>query len=124
MTHNPQSSQQPGDRPPLTAEQVSALSKQLLEFIQQLPVYMFNTFQTSPLRTAGLVLGAIFGVKLGFAILDALNDIPLVSPTFELVGIGYTAWFTYRYLLFAPNRKELGEQIDTISAKILGKKNN
>jgi hypothetical protein len=37
---------------------------------------------------------------------------------FELVGLGYSAWFTYRYLLFKSSREELVEDIETLKKKI------
>jgi hypothetical protein len=30
----------------------------------------------------------------------------------ELVGLGYTSWFIYRYVLFQDGRKDLGEDIE------------
>ncbi|CAN1237573.1 Protein CURVATURE THYLAKOID 1A, chloroplastic [Linum grandiflorum] len=38
----------------------------------------------------------------------------------ELVGLGYTGWFVYRYLLFKQSRKELAADIDTLKKKIAG----
>ncbi|PMB15699.1 hypothetical protein CEN47_27330, partial [Fischerella thermalis CCMEE 5319] len=64
-------------------------------FLATLPEYLgsfFNKYR-QPLVTIGLIVGAIVAVKVVLAILDALNDIPLVAPTFELIGIGYSAWF-------------------------------
>jgi hypothetical protein len=55
------------------------------------------------------------------AVLDAINDIPLLSPVFELVGIGYTAWFVYRYLLKVETRKELGEEFKSLKGQVVGK---
>ncbi len=65
-------------------------------------------------------MGSIVGVKVLLAILDALNDIPLVAPTFELIGIGYSAWFVYRYLLKASTRKELTTEITTLKSQVVG----
>jgi len=31
---------------------------------------------------------------------DALSVVPQLPKLLELVGLGYSAWFTYRYLLF------------------------
>jgi len=50
-----------------------------------------------------------------------LNDIPLVAPTFELIGIGYSAWFVYRYLLKASTRQELTNEIATLKSQVIGK---
>ena len=38
----------------------------------------------------------------------------------ELVGLGYTTWFVYRYLLFKDSRAELSADIDEVKAKISG----
>jgi hypothetical protein len=59
-------------------------------------------------------------VKVILAVLDSLNDIPLVAPTFELIGIGYSGWFVYRYLLKASTREELTSEIDTLKSQVFG----
>ncbi|CAK8575277.1 unnamed protein product [Lathyrus sativus] len=38
----------------------------------------------------------------------------------ELVGLGYTGWFLYRYLLFKSSRKELATDIEALKKKIAG----
>jgi hypothetical protein len=38
----------------------------------------------------------------------------------ELVGLGYTTWFVYRYVLFKESRKELVEQVDALVARVSG----
>ena len=43
---------------------------------------------------------------LSLAVLDALNDIPLLGTVFESIGLVYSVWFFVRYLLFASNRKK------------------
>lgn len=77
----------------------------------------------SPLVTLGLILGSIVSVKLTLALLDALDDIPLLAPTFELIGFAYVIWFVYRYLWKASSRHELGERINAWKGQILGNKN-
>ncbi|PLZ96524.1 hypothetical protein CEN50_18370 [Fischerella thermalis CCMEE 5268] len=92
-------------------------------FLATLPEYLgsfFNKYR-QPLVTIGLIVGAIVAVKVVLAILDALNDIPLVAPTFELIGIGYSAWFIYRYLLKASTRQELTNEIATLKSQVIGK---
>lgn len=92
-------------------------------FLATLPEYLgsfFNKYR-QPLVTIGLIVGAIVAVKVILAILDALNDIPLVAPTFELIGIGYSAWFIYRYLLKASTRQELTNEIATLKSQVIGK---
>ncbi|MBG1242352.1 MAG: CAAD domain-containing protein [Nostoc sp.] len=97
--------------------------EQISSFLATLPEYLgsfFNQYK-QPLVTVGLIVGSIVGVKVLLAILDALNDIPLVAPTFELIGIGYSAWFVYRYLLKASTRKELTSEITTLKSQVVGK---
>jgi hypothetical protein len=45
--------------------------------------------------------------------------IPL-PKVMELIGLGYTGWFAYRYLLFKSNRKELVSEIEELKSKITG----
>jgi hypothetical protein len=97
--------------------------EQVSSFLATLPEYMgsfFNQYK-QPLVTVGLIVGSIVGVKVLLAILDALNDIPLVAPTFELIGIGFSGWFVYRYLLKASTRKELTSEITTLKSQVVGK---
>jgi hypothetical protein len=104
-------------------EQWLKYGEQVSGFLATLPEYLgsfFNRYK-QPLITVGLIVAAIVAVKVVLAILDALNDIPLVAPTFELIGIGYSAWFVYRYLLKASTRQELSEEITTLKAQVVGK---
>ena len=93
-----------------------------VSYLAKLPDYLgdfFSTYQ-KPLITIGLIVGAFVTVKVTLAVLDALDDIPLLSPFFELVGIGYSGWFVYRYLLRASNRKELADEINGLKNQVVG----
>ncbi|MBD2447047.1 CAAD domain-containing protein [Nostoc sp. FACHB-152] len=97
--------------------------EQISGFLATLPEYLgsfFNKYK-QPLVSVGLIVTAIVAVKVLLAILDSLNDIPLVAPTFELIGIGYSAWFVYRYLLKASTRKELTNEITTLKSQVVGR---
>ncbi|MCT7950304.1 CAAD domain-containing protein [Ancylothrix sp. C2] len=97
---------------------------QALQILSELPEYLgsfFSSYQ-KPLVTVGLILSAIVSLRVLAAVLDAINDIPLLAPTFELIGLGYTAWFVNRYLLRASNRKELSVEIDTLKGQVIGNK--
>ena len=91
-------------------------------FLQTLPSYItrFFTENKGPLGTIGLIVLALISVKLILALLDAIDDIPLIAPTLELIGIAYTGWFIYRYLLTATNRQELSEQIKMLKDRVVG----
>jgi hypothetical protein len=109
--------------PAQSQEQWLKYGEQISGFLGTLPEYVgsfFNQYK-QPLISVGLILGAVVAVKVLLAILDALNDIPLVAPTFELIGIGYSAWFVYRYLLKASTRQELTHEITTLKSQVVGK---
>ncbi|GAB4178616.1 MAG: CAAD domain-containing protein [Coleofasciculaceae cyanobacterium] len=91
-------------------------------FLQTLPSYVTRFFieNKGPLGTIGLIVLALISVKLILALLDAIDDIPLIAPTLELIGIAYTGWFIYRYLLTATNRQELSEQIKMLKDRVVG----
>ncbi len=91
-------------------------------FLGSMPEYLgtfFNKYK-QPLVSVGLIVGAFVAVKVVLAVLGALNDIPLVAPTFELIGIGYSVWFVYRYLLNAASRQELNSEITTLKSQVMG----
>ncbi|ONI23322.1 hypothetical protein PRUPE_2G182400 [Prunus persica] len=64
--------------------------------------------------------GAIVAVWLSSIIVGAVNSVPLLPKVLELVGLGYTGWFVYRYLLFKSSRKELATDIEALKKKIAG----
>ncbi|KAG7558019.1 Cyanobacterial aminoacyl-tRNA synthetase CAAD domain [Arabidopsis suecica] len=64
--------------------------------------------------------GAIVAVWLSSIVVGAINSVPLLPKVMELVGLGYTGWFVYRYLLFKSSRKELAEDIESLKKKIAG----
>lgn len=97
---------------------------QLDWLLSVLPERLGEVFEEykQPLTTAGIVIATVPFILLTVAILRVINAIPLLSPTFELVGFGYTAWFVYRYLLFAETRQELSGDFQALKKQIVGKK--
>ena len=93
------------------------------EFVSKLPDYVSDFFSSyqKPLVTLGLIVAGGISVKVTLAVLDAIDDIPLLAPVFELVGIGYTVWFINRYLLKVETRKELGEEFKALKGQLVGK---
>ena len=96
--------------------------KQTTKIVAELPSYLGQIYQEnkSLVTTLGLFFGAFVALKLAFALLFAVNEIPLLAPTFELVGIGYITWFVWRYLLQAAARDELAGEINGLKSEILG----
>jgi hypothetical protein len=70
-----------------------------------------------------LVFLAVIAVRVTLAILTAINDFPLLSPLFELIGLGYTGWFVYRYLLKESNRQELKSELNALKSQVMGRNN-
>jgi len=58
-----------------------------------------NKFAVTTLAvTVTLVMWSAGGV------VSAIDRLPVVPGLMEVVGIGYSGWFAYRYLLFKPDR--------------------
>lgn len=103
-------------------EQWQRIGAQVSDILGQLPDYVgrfWNQYK-QPITIVALFVAAIISVRIVLAVLDAVNDIPLLSPTFELVGIGYSVWFVSRYLLKASTRQELGEEIQKLRGQVVG----
>merc|ERR550514_758130 len=73
-------------------------------------------------KTSVVLYGSGSLVLLWFssAIVGAVNNIPLLPKLMEIVGLSYTAWFTYRYLLFKTSRQQLVQDIEELQKKISG----
>ena len=107
---------------PEPESQWQQISRQISQFLEQLPQYLSDFFQDykQPLITVALILAAIVTARLVLALLGAIHDIPLLSPLFELVGISYTSWFIFRYLLKASTRQELADEIQLLKNQFVG----
>ncbi len=103
-------------------EQWQSIVKQVSEILADLPTYISNFLSSynRPIVAVSLIIAAIVTLKVLLAIVDTINSIPLLSPLFELIGMGYSAWFAYRYLLTASTRKEFAEAFDSLKQQVLG----
>ncbi|CAD5918152.1 Glutamate--tRNA ligase [Planktothrix tepida] len=102
--------------------QFDEIKEKVVVVLSELPGYIssfFGSYQ-KPIITVVLILAGLVSLKVLFAVIDALNDVPLLSPTFELIGMGYTAWFVYRYLLKASTRQELVQEFNSYKEQITG----
>ena len=66
------------------------------------------------ITSVGLIIAMAIALKVVLAVMNALNGIPLLELTFELIGIGYSAWFVSRYLLKSSNRQELAQKVEGV----------
>ena len=64
--------------------------------------------------------GAFAALWFSSTIIGAVNHLPLLPKVLELVGLGYSAWFVYRYLLFKTSRQELLADIEELKKKVAG----
>jgi hypothetical protein len=77
----------------------------------------FNSIDDKP--TAALYAGgAVVALTLANSVVSTVEAIPLIPKLFELVGLGYAGWFTYRYLLFKSSREELVSDIEELKKKV------
>ncbi len=123
------SAEKGGSLAPASSEEASnaefqQILDQVSDFLAKLPEYIgrFYGEYRQPVVTVALIVFALISVKILLALLGAINEIPLLSPTFELIGATYTGWFIYRYLLRAENRQELSSKIATLKGQVLGQK--
>lgn len=102
--------------------QLEMIGTQVSQFLAEIPQDLnkfYNAYKTPLVGFAGL-LASFIALKVVLAMLAAVNSIPLLSPVFELIGIGYTGWFVFRYLLKAPTRKELSTEVKSFKKQITG----
>jgi glutamyl-tRNA synthetase len=103
-------------------DQFQKISQTVVEVLSNLPDYVttfFSEYQ-KPLITVGLIVVALVSIKVLVAVLNVFNTIPLVAPILELVGMAYSLWFVYRYLLKSSTRQELSDQVKSFIEQIAG----
>ncbi|ONI15879.1 hypothetical protein PRUPE_3G066500 [Prunus persica] len=68
----------------------------------------------------GLGFAAIVAFWAASNLITAIDKLPLIPSVLEFVGILYSSWFIYRYLLFKPDREELFQIVNKSISDILG----
>ncbi|CAL9095170.1 hypothetical protein MUK42_19817 [Musa troglodytarum] len=66
------------------------------------------------------VAGALVAVWISAAFVSSIDSLPVFPKVMEVVGLGFTIWFSTRYLIFKENRDELFTKLDELKEKILG----
>ncbi|KAI3463326.1 hypothetical protein Pfo_019989 [Paulownia fortunei] len=81
-----------------------------------------NVWDKSEDRVAliGLGFAGVVAFWASINLVTAIDKLPFIPSVLELVGILFSAWFTYRYLLFKPDRQELSQAISKSISDILG----
>nr|WP_017719666.1 glutamate--tRNA ligase [Oscillatoria sp. PCC 10802] len=108
--------------PEVPAQPWQGTAEKVVDVLSNLPDYVTDFFGTykKPIVSVGLIVAAAVTVRVMLAVLEVLNDIPLVKPTFELIGVVYAGWFIYRYLLSGPSRQELAQKVQGFRDYIAG----
>jgi hypothetical protein len=76
-------------------------------------------FPSSPLALLGQpILGELSNSSILVIIAVTVLQLPKLL---ELIGLVYSSWFIYRYLLFKDSREELIADVDELKSKIVGK---
>jgi len=69
---------------------------------------------------ATIGVAAIVALWTAAGALKAIEKLPLLPGVLEIVGIGYTGWFTYRNLVFQPDREALISKVKSTYKEITG----
>ncbi|GLJ29412.1 hypothetical protein SUGI_0579860 [Cryptomeria japonica] len=72
------------------------------------------------LAIGGLGFAAIVVLWASTGLIGAVDRLPLIPGAFEIIGILFSGWFVYRYLLFQPDREELAKIIKDSLSKVTG----
>ncbi|CAH9089953.1 unnamed protein product [Cuscuta europaea] len=64
--------------------------------------------------------GAAVALWMMNAVVGAIDSIPLFPKLMEVIGLGYTLWFSTRYLLLKDTRDELALKIEEIKKQVIG----
>ncbi|KAI3862284.1 hypothetical protein MKX03_037149 [Papaver bracteatum] len=93
----------------------SSPTPSIVEFVQ-------NAWSKSEDRIAivGLGFAGVVGLWASANVVSAVDKIPILPSTLEFIGILFSWWFTYRYLLFKPDREELSQIVKKSISEVLG----
>ncbi|XP_042487563.1 protein CURVATURE THYLAKOID 1C, chloroplastic [Macadamia integrifolia] len=72
------------------------------------------------LGVVGLGFAAVVAIWASSNLISAIDKLPVIPGVLEFVGILFSWWFIYRYLLFKPDREELLQIISKSTSDILG----
>ncbi|KAJ0971805.1 hypothetical protein J5N97_019764 [Dioscorea zingiberensis] len=84
--------------------------------------YVQNAWNNSEDRLAlvGLGFAALAAFWASSNLVVAIDKLPFIPSALEFIGILFSWWFIYRYLLFKPDREELVRNVKNSISDILG----
>lgn len=104
-----------------TNANVEEVKTQVLAILSHLFSYIgkfFDEYQ-KPITNVALIVASLITLYLVAAVVDAINDIPLLAPFFELIGIAYTIWFVRQYWS-ASAREDLWKDVQAFIDRVAG----
>jgi CAAD domains of cyanobacterial aminoacyl-tRNA synthetase len=101
---------------------VQEIKTQVLSVLSDFFTYAGKFFEEyqKPITNVGLIVAVLIAFYLVIAVIDAVNDLPLLAPLFELIGIGYTIWFVKQYWS-AEAREKLWAEVKAFTSQVVGK---
>lgn len=106
-----------------TAEEtLDDIQGKVTRFLEKLPddASAFFNNNRQAFNTLGLILLGFLGLRVLFAVLDAIDDIPLMAFFLKVTGLVYLTQFVWRYLMRASDRQRLAQNIEQIKNDLLG----
>lgn len=108
--------------PPATETEtdLEKIGAQISDFLAELPnnaAWFYSEYKFLFISFGALV-ATVFALRIMLAVVGAINTFPLLKESFQLIGIGYSAWFVNRYLKNESKREELSATIDSIKEEI------
>jgi glutamyl-tRNA synthetase len=99
------------------------IKDETIKILSDLPGYLNNFYQQykKPVNITGTILASAIALRVIVAVVEAVESVPLLAFSFELIGAGYSAWFVFRYLLKASDRQDLYDDIKAFKKEIFGK---
>ncbi|KAF8056228.1 ttc30a [Scenedesmus sp. PABB004] len=98
------------------------LNKKLQETASNTGAWIQTKWEETEDKPAAIAVtgGALLLLVAASSVVDAVDKIPVISDLIELVGVVVTGWFSYRYLVFGPDREELVSNIKARHARGVG----
>ncbi|MQL81217.1 hypothetical protein Taro_013669 [Colocasia esculenta] len=94
----------------------NSLSESIVKYVQEAWGKSENQ-----IALVGFGFAAIAALWASSNLVSAIDKLPVVPTVLEFIGILFSWWFVYRYLLFKPDREELLKNVKSSISDILGR---
>lgn len=118
---SPSRTLEPSEPKPPSLDERTVWIKVLQPFLKA-PTYLgefFNDYKGPVVAGAGVLVALVIGNVI-VELIEGINDIPLISPALELIGIGYTSWFIYRYAISTAGRQAFYQEFKALREQLVG----